>query len=101
MGWINVATCVVFGFAVGDAPAGVLTWPPQHLELHASASVDGAPTIIDGIITAAAWVNYIKPLIYFGLFGALGGFAFWVALIWIGSFGKSRRSRRAHLSLQT
>jgi hypothetical protein len=45
------------GFAVDDAPAGVLTWPPQHPELHASASVDGAPTIIDGIITAAAWVT--------------------------------------------
>ena len=33
--------------------------------------------------------NYIKPLIYFGLFGTLGGFAFWVALIWIDSFGKA------------
>jgi len=89
MGRINVVTCVVFGFAVGAAPAGVLTWPPlQHPEFHTSASVDGVLTIIDGI-NAAGWVSYIGPLIYFGLFGALGGFAFWVALIWIGSFGKA------------
>jgi hypothetical protein len=88
-GWVNVTTCVVFGFAVGAVPDGVLTWPMEHLELHASASVDGVPTIINGVITAAGWVSYVKPLIYFGSFGALGGFAFWVALIWSGSFGKA------------
>jgi hypothetical protein len=87
--WVNVTTCVVFGFAVGAVPDGVLTWPMEHLELHASASVDGVPTIINGVITAAGWVSYVKPLIYFGSFGALGGFAFWVALIWSGSFGKA------------
>jgi hypothetical protein len=99
-GWINVMTCVVFGFAVGAVPAGVLTWPMQHPELHTSASVDGVPTIINGVITAAGWVSYVKPLIYFGSFGALGGFAFWVALIWFGTSEKSpqlahhRRARR-------
>jgi hypothetical protein len=88
-GWVNVTTCVVFGFAVGAVPDGVLTWPMEHLELHASASVDGVPTIINGVITAAGWVSYVKPLIYFGSFGALGGFVFWVALTWSGSFGKA------------
>ena len=34
-------------------------------------------------------VNYVKPLIYFGSFGALGGFAFWVALISAGTVGKA------------
>jgi hypothetical protein len=86
MGWINLMTCIVFGFAVGAAPAGVLTWPMQQPELHASASVDGVPTIINGTITAAGWISFVKPLIYFGSFGALGGFAFWVALIWRGTF---------------
>ena len=63
----------------GDGRAGVLTWPMQHPELHTSASVDGVPAIINGVITAAGWVSYVKPLIYFASFGALGGFAFWVA----------------------
>jgi hypothetical protein len=86
-GWINVMSCVVAGFAVGAVPAGVLTWPMQHRD-HMSASVDGVPTIINGVITAAGWVNYVKPVIYFGSFGALGGFAFWVALISAGIFGR-------------
>jgi hypothetical protein len=86
-GWINVMLCVVFGFAVGSAPAGVLTWPIQHPELHTTASVDGVPTIINGVIAAAGWVSHVKPLFYFGSFGALRGFAFWVDLIWFGILG--------------
>jgi hypothetical protein len=78
-------TCVVFGFFVGAVPAGALTWPMQRLELHTIASVDGVPTIINGAITAARWVSYVKPLIYFGAFGALSGFVFWVALTWSGT----------------
>jgi hypothetical protein len=89
MSWINILTCVVFGFAVGAVPDGALTWPMQHAVLYASRSVDGVPTIIDGVITAAGWVSYAKPVIYCGLFGALGGFAFWVALIWSGACGKA------------
>ena len=85
-GWINILTCVVFGFAVGAVPDGVLTWPMQHAALYASRSVDGVPAIIDGVITAA---GYVKPVIYCGLFGALGGFAFWVALIWSGTCGNA------------
>jgi hypothetical protein len=46
-------------------------------------------TIINGTITAAGWVNYVKPPIYLGSFGALGRFAFWVALIWFGTCGKA------------
>jgi hypothetical protein len=46
-------------------------------------------TIINGTITAAGWVSYVKPPIYFDSFGALGGFAFWVALVWSGTFEKA------------
>jgi hypothetical protein len=88
-GWVNIMTCVVIGFAVGAVPDGVLTWPMQHAALYASRSVDDVPTIIDGVITAAGWGRYVKPVIYCGLFGALGGFAFWVALKWSGTCGKA------------
>jgi hypothetical protein len=88
-GWINIMTCVVFGFALGAVPDGVLTWPIQHAAVDASRSVDGVATSIDGVITAAGWVSYVKPVIYCGLFGALGGFAFWVALIWSDACGKA------------
>jgi hypothetical protein len=88
-GRINVISCVIFGFAIGAVPIGVLSWPTLHPEPHTLASVDDVPTIINGVITAAGWVNYVKPLIYFGSFGALGGFAFWVALISAGTVGKA------------
>jgi hypothetical protein len=88
-GWINITTCVVFGFAVGAVPDGIMTWPIQHAALYASESVDGVPTIINGVITAAEWVSYVKPVIYCGSYGALGGLAFWVVLIWSGSSGKA------------
>ena len=70
-------SCVALGFAVGAVPAGVLTWPMEHPELHTSASVDGVPTPITGVITSTGWFSDVKPLIYFGSLGALGGFAFW------------------------
>ena len=73
-GWINVMSCVVSGFVVGAVPAGLLSWPPTN---------------VNGVITAAGWVNYVKPVIYFGSFGALGGFAFWVALISAGAVGQA------------
>src|SRR5260370_35537866 len=60
-GWINVMTCVVFGFAVGAVPDGVLTWPMQHPELHTSSSADGGLMIIAGVITAPAWIGYVSP----------------------------------------
>jgi hypothetical protein len=84
-GWINVMTCVVFGFAVGAVPDAVLTWPMHHAESYVSASVDGVPTIINGVVAAAGWVGYVKPVIYCGMLGALGGLAFRVALICSGA----------------
>jgi hypothetical protein len=88
-GLVNVVTTVVFGFAVGAAPDGVLTWPMQHAAYTMIASVEGVSTIIDGILTAAEWVSYIKPVIYCGSLGALGGLAFWVALPCAGGSGKA------------
>jgi hypothetical protein len=87
-GWINVMACAIFGFAVGAVPAGLLTWPTQHPGLHAAVPDDGVLTVIKGAATAAGWISYVTPLIYFGSLGALGGLAFWIVLTWSGSFGK-------------
>ena len=61
--WISLASCVVAGIAVGALPIGVLTWPAD-----AGFAADG-------------WNAYVQPLLYFGMFGALGGLAFWAMLI--------------------
>jgi hypothetical protein len=79
MGWINFMTCVAVGFAVGAAPVGALTWSTWHFERSTGPSVVRVLTII-GAVRTAEWINYIKPVIYFGSLGALGGFVFWVTL---------------------
>jgi hypothetical protein len=85
-GWINVMLCVVVGFAVGAAPAGVLTWPMQHALFHA----------FYGSVAAAGWLSYLKPLICFGSFGALGGFTFWFILRWFGGGAAAQPSMPAN-----
>jgi hypothetical protein len=93
-GWVNVMSCVAFGFVIGAAPAGVLTWPMHCPELHTSRPVDGVPTILNRAVTAAGGASYVKPLIYFGSLGALGGFAFWVSLIGCGTLEETAAIRR-------
>jgi hypothetical protein len=61
--WISLISCIVAGGAVGALPIGVLTWPAD-----AGFAVDG-------------WSAYLQPLLYFGLFGALGGLGVWAILI--------------------
>jgi hypothetical protein len=78
-GWINLVSCVVLGAFVGILPAGILAYPTQLSGFIAGAWT-GALTDPDGVITAAIWDGYIKPLIYFGLLGAWGGFVFWAVL---------------------
>jgi hypothetical protein len=79
-GWIGITACVVLGFAIGAVPAGILTFPVSGFALYASAWASSTPTATYGLSTAAIWVSYIKPLIYLGLLGALGGLVFWVVL---------------------
>ena len=78
-GWINLVSCVVLGAFIGILPAGILAYPTQLSGFIAGAWT-GALTDPDGVITAAIWDGYIKPLIYFGLLGAWGGFVFWAVL---------------------
>lgn len=79
-GWVNVMSCVVVGFAVGAAPAGVLTWPIQRPVFH----------IFYGSGATAGWVSYLKPLICLGSLGALGGFAFWFVSRWFDGGGAAQ-----------
>jgi|SRR5258706_15824951 hypothetical protein len=59
-GWINIMTCVVFGFAFGAVPDGVLTWPMQHAALYATGrsmvcrrSSTGSSQPLDGAATSS------------------------------------------------
>jgi hypothetical protein len=84
-GWIGITACVALGFAIGAVPAGILTFPVSGFARYASAWAGGTPTASNGLNTAAIWVSYIKPLMYLGLLGALGGLIFWVVLMSSGT----------------
>jgi hypothetical protein len=82
-GWVNVATCVLAGFAIGAAPAVVLSWP-SHPQ-----SAMAALTMTDVAAVIAGWVDYLTPPARFGMFGALGGVAFWLVLSGFDASGES------------
>ena len=37
------------------------------------------PTVTNGLGAAAIWADNLKPLMYLGLLGALGGLMFWAS----------------------
>jgi hypothetical protein len=80
-GWINLVSCVVLGAFIGILPIGILSYPTSEF-------IVGAWNNGGVLITAAICADYIKPLIYFGLLGAWGGFVFWAVLYgsggWVG-----------------
>jgi hypothetical protein len=92
-GWINVGSCTVLGAVIGALPAGILSYPVRDPELHAGTWVNGMSSVANAVTTAAMWGGYIKPLMYFGLLGALGGFAFWTVLMCSHGFNRHRGCR--------
>jgi hypothetical protein len=83
-GWINLVSCVVLGAFIGVLPIGILAYPTS--EFIVGSWTNGV------LITAAMWADYIKPLIYFGLLGAWGGFVFWAVLKCWGIFDGGRQN---------
>ena len=83
-GWINLVSCVVLGAFIGILPIGILAYPTS--EFIVGAWTNGV------LITAAMWADYIKPLMYFGLLGAWGGFVFWAVLKCWAIFDGGRQS---------
>jgi len=71
--WSTVAT----GFILGAVPYTIFAWPLQYAELHSSSTVDGVQTMIDGIPTAAGWIQFTSAALFFGACGAVGALAFW------------------------
>jgi hypothetical protein len=83
-GWVNVATCIIAGFAAGAAPAAVFSGPADHTRSHAPAA-----TIAEAAVLIEGWVNDLIPPMYFGIFGALGGAIFWLVLSNLDHSGQS------------
>ena len=73
--WSTVGT----GFLLGAIPAAIFSWP-VHSERNFSASVNGVPTIIDGVPTLEGWLQFTYGAVLLGFLGAAGAMAFW--LVW-------------------
>lgn len=97
---VNLISSVGIAFIVGALPMGVLTWPLAFWRAPGQASINGVPTVVDGLPTAAGWFYYVQTLVYFGLFGALAGFVFWIVLRISGEIA-TRKPSADHGSEQT
>ncbi|WP_300300411.1 hypothetical protein [Ferrovibrio sp.] len=77
-GLFNFFSAVAGGFLIGILPLGILIFPINIS--GGSSSIDGVLMISDGLPTYAGWMGYFETILISGLFGALGGFAFWLTL---------------------
>jgi len=69
---------IAMGFLLGVIPPAVLFWPLRYGELKTTSSFNGAQTMIDGMPTAAGWMQYLAGITSFGALGGVGAFAFWL-----------------------
>jgi hypothetical protein len=78
---VNWVTALATGFVIGVLPVGFISWPLSHG--NTNAWIDHVQTIANGVPTAAGWIQYLRGVVTFGAFGALGGVACWLWLrIW-------------------
>jgi hypothetical protein len=76
--WMRLAPILAGAFLVGTFPGGFLALLSMGGTM--SASVDGLPTIVNGIPTVVGWKQYGMVVGTLGGLGAVGGFIFWLTL---------------------
>lgn len=86
MRWTRLTASIAGGFLIGAIPGGLVAWPVS-LALRTTASVNGVPTIIDGVPTLAGWLQFFGFVGLLGGLGATGAIVFWLIIRWSGVFG--------------
>ena len=71
--WSTIAS----GFALGAFPVALLSWP-LRFSRGASATIDGIPTLVNGIPTFAGWLQYLELVAFMGACGVASAAAFWL-----------------------
>jgi len=66
------------GFILGALPMAIFTWPLKYSDMKSSSSVNGVQTMINGVPTAAGWLQYVEGVLFFGAFGLVAAFVFWL-----------------------
>lgn len=91
----SITAALVAGFVVGALPTGCMAWP-LDLSFSSSASIDGVPTLVNGIPTLVGWGRYITVCAASGGLGALGGVIFWLVLTSTGALRGSQAGTPGH-----
>ena len=101
--WLNPITCICGGFLVAAASGVVPNWPSKavNLALRTNAWVGGVQTYIDGVPTAAAWLEFARDLIFLGVFGGIAGIVFFAILSVTGALAPADRGDRSQRRLAT
>jgi hypothetical protein len=76
--WMRLGPILAGAFLVGTTPGGILALLSMGGTM--SASVDGLPTIVNGVPTLVGWKQYGMVVCALGGLGAVGGFIFWLTL---------------------
>lgn len=87
--WTRFLEACGGGFLIGALPIGILALPMSPT-MRTNASVGGVQTMIDGVATAAGWVQYFELLSGLGACGAVGGATFWLILRLCGVLAPDR-----------
>src|ERR1043166_973082 len=89
---LGILSCAIAGLFVGAMPLGAVAFIAM-LGPH-SASIDGRPTVVNGVPTLAGWMHYARTVGFLGLIGVIGGLIFWALsrLSWLGT-GSQAQSR--------
>jgi hypothetical protein len=76
--WTGLRAAVAAGLLVGAIPGGLSFWIIPFF--RGNASINGVPTVIDGILTSAGWVEFLALVGRLGGLGVAGSIVFWSVL---------------------
>ena len=77
---IRLRNTLVCGFVLAMIPMGFISFPLQYEGYGSSSTVNGVQMMVDGVTTAAGWIDFVQGMLFAGCFGLLAAGAFW--LVW-------------------
>lgn len=84
LGWLTWPACLIAGLVIGCLPSAVWEWPLRGVSSSTSLSDWNGhalvPTVVNGEVTWAGWMQYAHVVALAGAFGVIGGGAFWWTL---------------------
>lgn len=73
---VSWRSTVVSGFLIAATPVALFLWP--YDSPGSSASSNGVDTMVNGVPTLAGWLDYLQAVLFFGVFGLVSAFVFWL-----------------------